>query len=100
MKRRRLTPRERQILAYMLLGVTVDEMVRRCGIARNAVLTHRSRITLKLGVSRVALIRKAVARGWLVADGAGGVKVTFSYQEISAPLHKGPPRKEAVDVAA
>lgn len=92
-KRRRLTGRERQILAYMLLGKPVEEMAAICGLAVNTMKTHRSRITMKMGISHSRLLRTAVAKGWLVADGAGGLKVTFSYPEITAPLHKGPERK-------
>ncbi len=68
---RRLTEREREVLAVAAEGLTAREIAARLGVAERTVTTHLGRIYAKLGVgTRVAAIRVATASG-LVPAGDG-----------------------------
>jgi len=77
-----LSPREREVLACVLLGDTTKDIAYDCDISMKTVETHRTHINRKLRArSPVDLMLMAVANGWLVADSGGqhGVRVTFAY---------------------
>lgn len=78
-----LTRREREVLAHVLMGRSTAEMAGILGISEKTVDTHRGHVLRKLGLQRSNpgnLFLVAVASGWLVPDGAGWVKVTFTYE--------------------
>jgi DNA-binding CsgD family transcriptional regulator len=76
----RLSSREREILASILLGSSSQTMADALHISVKTVETHRTHINQKLGaVSPVDLVLAAVAAGWLERDGET-VRVTFSYE--------------------
>lgn len=59
-----LTPRERQVLSLVAIGLTNGEIGRRLYISETTVKTHLLRIFGKLGVSdRTAAVTTAMARG-------------------------------------
>jgi DNA-binding NarL/FixJ family response regulator len=61
-----LTPRERDVLALLLQGLTNDQIATRMFISPRTVDTHRQRVMGKLGVhSIVDLLRLAARRGEL-----------------------------------
>jgi DNA-binding NarL/FixJ family response regulator len=59
-----LTPRERQVLAWIARGRTGPEIARLLGLSPKTVHAHRTSIMTKLGVhSSVALVRRAIRLG-------------------------------------
>jgi DNA-binding NarL/FixJ family response regulator len=59
-----MTPREREILAYLAQGSTMQQMGRRLGISARTVETHVTNVYRKLGVrTRVQAVSKAAALG-------------------------------------
>lgn len=67
---RRLTEREREVLAVAAEGLTAREIAARLGVAERTVTTHLGRIYAKLGVgTRLAAIRVATTSGLVPAAG-------------------------------
>lgn len=61
-----LTPRERELLAYLPSRLTIAEIAGRCFVSTNTVKTHLGHIYRKLGVAgRDAAISSAIERGML-----------------------------------
>jgi DNA-binding CsgD family transcriptional regulator len=70
----RLTPREREILSAIALGMTNEEAAKSLLISPRTVQFHLANIYAKLGVkNRVQAIRKAIIHGLIdpIATGAG-----------------------------
>ena len=60
----RLTPRERQVLAYITDGVSNKLAGRRLGISPRTIEVHRAHIMVKLGARNTAdLVRIVMSRG-------------------------------------
>lgn len=66
-----LTPREREVLQLLALGHSNKEIAAALSISVKTVETHRASGMSRLGVtSRAALVRFALAEGWLQGDGS------------------------------
>jgi DNA-binding NarL/FixJ family response regulator len=62
----RLSEREESVLHRLALGQTLKEIARQLGLSVKTIETYRMRGAEKLGLgSRVALMRYAVAHGWV-----------------------------------
>lgn len=58
----KLTPREREVLAFMAEGLSTKEIAQLLGISVNTVSTHRSGMMAKLNIrNAVGLLRYALA---------------------------------------
>lgn len=69
-----LTPREKEILSAIALGMTNEEAAKSLFISPRTVQFHLANIYAKLGVkNRVQAIREAIIRGLIdpIATGAG-----------------------------
>ena len=67
----RLTPRERQVLKLLAEGHTSRQIAKALSISLKTAMTHRSNVMNKLGLhSRVELVKYAIRRGVVTADGA------------------------------
>jgi len=59
---RTLTPREREVMNYLLLGRANKVIAMELGMSMRTVETHRSRIFLKMGVrNAIELVRRCYA---------------------------------------
>jgi two-component system NarL family response regulator len=64
-----LSPRERQVLELVALGLTSVEVGERLAIAQKTVEAHRSNLSAKLGLRDLpALVRFAVRTGVIALD--------------------------------
>jgi DNA-binding NarL/FixJ family response regulator len=62
----RLTPREREVLSLLAVGLSTKGIAFRLGIGPKTVETHRARVMAKLGIDSVAGLTKfAITRGYL-----------------------------------
>lgn len=61
-----LSERERQVLAQVALGLTLDEVAQRLDVSRNTVHTHLKRIYRKLEISTRVEAAMVAARLGLV----------------------------------
>ena len=66
---RRLTPREREVLALVAAGLTNRQIAERLTISEGTVIRHVSNIFGKLGVTNRAAATRAALDGGLEADG-------------------------------
>lgn len=66
-----LTPRQREVLAGIAVGVSVKELAHRLGISPKTVETHRTQLMNRLGIWRVpellryAILHRVVPASWL-----------------------------------
>jgi DNA-binding NarL/FixJ family response regulator len=68
-----LSPRERQVVAAVIDGLSNDEIATRLGIAPKTVESHLGRLFERIGVaSRTELATRALREGWLETASAGG----------------------------
>jgi len=68
-----LTPREREVLEWVALGLTNREVAARLGISENTVKNHLKSILSKLQVeNRTQLVREAVVHGLVSGHGPFG----------------------------
>jgi len=82
---RPLTPRERDVLPWVVEGHTSREIAQRLKISRRTVEVHRANLMRKLGVPNTAsLVRYALQRGLL--------------QDTKEPLRKCSPRRKTKKV--
>lgn len=85
-----LSRREREILAWVLMGLSTKQIARELGISKKTVETHRTHCLSKLGLqntgSQAALFITAVAEGWLKRGDKGGVVLGFEYERRSQGL--------------
>jgi DNA-binding CsgD family transcriptional regulator len=66
-----LSKRQRQVVACVALGLTIDEVAAHLGVARGTAVQHRTLAALAVGVSTVVgLTHYAIAQGWVQAGDA------------------------------
>jgi RNA polymerase sigma factor (sigma-70 family) len=62
----KLTPREKEVMRYVVEGVSNKQVAERLGVSSRTIEVHRSRIMLKMGATSLPeLVRMAVSAGML-----------------------------------
>jgi RNA polymerase sigma factor (sigma-70 family) len=62
----KLTPREKEVMQYVVEGVSNKQVAERLGVSSRTIEVHRSRIMLKMGATSLPeLVRMAVTTGML-----------------------------------
>ena len=81
----RLTPRERDVAAHVVLGTPNKVIAAELGVSRRTIEAHRARIFRKLRVrNAVELVRRL-----LQDEGGGGRAASAGSEEISGSAGRG-----------